>query len=472
MWILFFLIHIIFILYFAAIGVWWLGLVPLIMMIVLLLWGEKWESWEPEGVLQMNQSTFTLEWFHDFITKNALVIARSLIVLWWWGLIDIYANLGSQQLFWLLWIHIILRWWSYLYDFHDGKKIFHVGYYVTLVLLWIQLFRFSDRYYFIHYVMAFIVLTMAIYSSIVFLMSALGKKVDSLTKYLFFIMFNISVIILIYLWWRDDLHSAVVLAQVYLMALYVIIYGVGWYYDQIKDDVVLDEEHLAEEILQGKRVLGRRVPFIGEAVVTAQSFLNGLDKRTSFSMSFMNIVLVVIQLYLFVVWFSWPGWWMIQVIFWFWLSAFFVNYLLLREIWFSHQLQRAVAFVLLNFWIYLSIIQWFGANIYRIVILWIARSLFNSLLIFLSSQLRLDILLQKQDFIIWIWTTILSTIVNMYFILRLPLSGQFRFSVMFVYMGLQSVFILYALRRILRKQTPLNIEQQVEKMIQDGMKNY
>jgi len=469
MWILFFFIHLIFILFFYAIGFWWLGLIPLIVMIVMLLWTQKWTTIESTDSNLPSEPRFTLEGFNDFMTKNALVIAWSLIVLWGWWLIDIYANLWWQQLFWLLWVHIVLWGWSYLYDFDDGKKIFHVGYYVTLTLVFIQLFRFVDLYTFVHYVMAFVVMTMAVYASIVFLMTALDKKVDSMIKYIFFILFNISVIILIYLWWRDDLHSAVVLAQVYLMALYVIIYGTWWYYDQIKDDVVLDEDHLAEEILEWKRVLWRRVPFISDAVVTIQWFLDGLDKRTSFTLSFMNIVLVVIQLYLFVVGFWWSWWWVVQLVFWFGLAAFFVNYLLLREIWFSHQLQRSFAFVLLNFWIYLSIIEWFGANIFWIVILWITWSLLNSFVIFLSKRLHLDTLLEKQDFIIWMGTTVLSSLVNMYFILRLPLSGQFRFSVMFVYMWIQSVLLLYALRHILRKKSPLTIEQQVEEMIYEGM---
>lgn len=466
MWILFFFINLVFILYFFAIWVWRLWLLPLIIMVALLFGGENTFQWGSTEVWTSAVSWWiTLDSLSDFITKHALVIARTLIVLWWWWLVDIYANLGSDQLFWLLGAHIILRLWSYVYDFNDGKKIFHVWYYVTLFLLFLQIFKLVDLYSFIHYVMAFVVLTMAIYASIVFLMSTLDKNVDRISKYMFFILFNISVIFLIYLRWRDDLHSAVVLAQVYLMALYVIIYGVRWWYKGMKDELEIDELYLAEEILQWKRVLWRNIPFVGEAVLTANKFLDSLDARTTFSLSFLNIVLVVIQVYLFVSGFGHGEMWLTQFVFWFGLAAFFVNYLLLRELWFYHELQRAVAFILLNFWIYLSIIKGFGNHLYWIVILWIGWSILNSIAIFLGERLQLSALLNKQDYLYWLWTTVLASFVNVYFILRLPLSGQFRFSVMFIYLGVQSVLLLYALRHILRKKPSLTIEQQVQQMI-------
>ncbi len=462
MWILFFVIHIIFILYFFAIWVWRLALLPLIILVALLF-----NSQSSTTEVIAKKSTITLDSFHEFITQHALVIAWSLIVLWWWWLVDIYANLWSEQLFWLLWIHIILRWWSYIYDFEDWKKIFHVWYYVTLLLLFIQIFKSVSVYDFFHYIMAFLVMTMAIYGSIVFLMTAMDKKVDNITKYMYFILFNVSVIILIYLWGRDDLHSAIVLAQVYLMALYVVIYWVRWWYNQIRDDVTIDETYLAEEILDWKRILWRKLPFADEAVLVMNNFLDNLDQKTTFSLSFLNIILVAIQVYLFVVSFWVTDGWLVQFVFWFWLAAFFVNYLLLREIWFYHELQRAVAFILLNFGIYISIIHAFWNNIFGIVVLGVLWSILNSLLMFLGKKLNLHALLSRQDYYYWIWTTMLSTLVNMYFILRLPLSWQFRFSVMFIYLWLQCVLLLYALRHILQKRLPMTIEQQVEQMIKE-----
>gem|GEM_PF-5090684 len=60
--------------------------------------------------------------------------------------------------------------------------------------------------------------------------------------------------------------------------------------------------------------------------------MDSLDARTTFSLSFLNIVLVVIQVYLFVSGFGHGEMWLTQFVFWFGLAAFFVNYLLLREL--------------------------------------------------------------------------------------------------------------------------------------------
>jgi len=82
-----------------------------------------------------------------------------------------------------------------------------------------------------------------------------------------FVLFNICVIILIYLRARDDLPSAVILSQIYLMAVYVVIYGIKRYYRSIKDEVTVRPEHLVEEILAGKQILTKKIPFLSDMVM-------------------------------------------------------------------------------------------------------------------------------------------------------------------------------------------------------------
>lgn len=158
-----------------------------------------------------------------------------------------------------------------------------------------------------------------------------------------------------------------------------------------------------------------------------------------------------------------------QGMFWFGLAAFFVNYLLLREIGFYHSLQRVVAFVLINFGIYLSIIKGFGNQLFLLVVFGVGWSILNSLLIFLSNRFRFHDLLARQDYLIWIATNAFATVINIYFILRLPLSGQFRFSLVVLYLGIQAVLVLYTLRYVQRTlpRHDLSVEERIELMLQD-----
>jgi len=161
-----------------------------------------------------------------------------------------------------------------------------------------------------------------------------------------------------------------------------------------------------------------------------------------------------------------------QGMFRFGVAAFFVNYLLLREIWFYHKLQRAVAFVLINLGIYLSIIHAFGNQIFWLVLFGVGRSILNSILIFASNRFRIHDLLQRQDYLHWIGTNAVATLINLYFIARLPLSGQFRFSLIFLYIGVQFVLVLYTLRYVnqVKKPTDMTIEQRIDTMIQQEIK--
>ena len=475
MQVLFFLTNLIFILYFVVIGVWRLGAIPLIAMLALVFGGTvplggQWHAGTDTGLDADN--IWSLDTMHEFFTSHALVIAWSLVVLWWWGLVDIYADLWSEQVFWLVWLHIVLRLCSYLYNYKDGIQIFHVWYYLSLLLLLYQMRGSVDAVTFVHLVMAFLVMTMAIYGFIVFCLWAVGKQSTDFDKYMLFVLFNICVIILIYLRARDDLPSAVILSQIYMMAVYVVIYGIKRYYRSIKDEVTVRPEHLVEEILAGKQILTKKIPFLSDMVMQWHHFLSSLNKNTTFSISFMNVVLVLFQVYLFVRGFGADDMRLTQGMFRFGVAAFFVNYLLLREIWFYHKLQRAVAFVLINLGIYLSIIHAFGNQIFWLVLFGVGRSILNSILIFASNRFRIHDLLQRQDYLHWIGTNAVATLINLYFIARLPLSGQFRFSLIFLYIGVQFVLVLYTLRYVnqVKKPTDMTIEQRIDTMIQQEIK--
>lgn len=446
MWILLFVVNIIFIIYFFIIGVRRLAALPLMVLLAFVFasdaasWSDRHISWVTSVLSIWNIS--------DFVTENALVLAWWCVVFWLYWLIDIYANISDFWSLWLIWAHVALLVGSFFFDYEDGKKIFHVWLALSLILLLYQSLFFLDRWWFIHLVMILCALMFGVYSFLVVVMWSLQKNSPEIMKLLTFILFNISVISLIYVRSRDDLPSAVVLSQIYLMLIYCIIYWVHRYAENLSKHPKVTDETLLQDILDGKRIIWRPVPFVMEGLSDVSDFLHWLDKKTTFSISFINVVLVVIQVYLFV-----SGFWsesmrFTQWLFWFWVAAFFVNYLLLREIWFYHELQRWVAFLLINFGIYLSIINIYGESIVRTVILGVGWSLVNSLAIFWTKKLDIDSLLEEKDYMFWLSSTAIASLFNVYFILRLPLSVQFRYSFLFLYVWIQIVLFLYTYKFI------------------------
>ncbi len=446
MWILLFILNVLFIAYFFVIGVRWLSAIPLMVLLAFVFASEATSS--SEGNITWITSGLSISSVSEFVTENALVLARWCVVFGLYGLLDIYANISEYGSLRLVWGHIALLVWSFFLNYEDGKKIFHVGLALSLVLLLYQSLFFLDRSWFFHFLLIVCAMMFGVYSFLVVVMWALDRESPQIMKLMTFILFNISVISLIYIWSRDDLPSAVVLGQIYLMVIYCVIYGIHRYAAKLSELPTSTEDTVLQDILDGKRILWRTPPFVIEWMSDVSEFLHGLDKKTTFSVSFLNVILVAIQVYLFLSWFWSESMWFTQGLFRFWVAAFFVNYLLLREIWFYHELQRWVAFLLINFGIYLSIINIYGDNIVWTVILGVWWSIVNSLAIFGTKRLDIDSLLMEKDYMYWLCSTAIATVFNLYFIMRLPLSGQFRYSFLFLYLWIQVVLFLYTYRFI------------------------
>ncbi|USN54747.1 MAG: hypothetical protein H6765_09775 [Candidatus Peribacteria bacterium] len=138
-------------------------------------------------------------------------------------------------------------------------------------------------------------------------------------------------------------------------------------------------------------------------------------------------------------------WWS-ELLLWFGIAAFFVNYLLLRTIKFYYAMQRVVAFILINFGIYFSIVNVFGNDVVYLMSFGMLRSILNSLAIFHAKYFSQQGILEYKDYFYWIGTNLLATLVNIYFVFFLPVSAQLRFSIGAIYFGMQFFLLLYNLR--------------------------
>lgn len=232
--------------------------------------------------------------------------------------------------------------------------------------------------------MARVALTMALYAFIICIGGALGKKVHRSMTYPLFITLNICILFLIYRWTNDDVALSLVLGQVYLMILYCAIWRIGRWYEGEADPYVDEDEELFKSILSGRNLYKTklRIPLDRSIIEDLRLFISNLNSSTKFVISFFNIALVIGQVVYFINHMGGDATIFNEILLWFGIISFFVNYLLLRQIGFYHAMQRLMAFVLINFGIYLTIINLFGNDVVYIVGLGMIRSLLNSLAMF------------------------------------------------------------------------------------------
>ena len=170
-----------------------------------------------------------------------------------------------------------------------------------------------------------------------------------------------------------------------------------------------------------------------------------MSENTKWIIAFFNVLLIAGQVVVFLTDLWWK--WILthEILLRFGIISFFVNYLLLKQIWFPHHIQRIVAFILINFGVYLSIANIWGAQPLYFVSIGSIRSIVNNLLMTQTKWILKSSFLQEYDYLYRIWANALITFLNVYFMFLLPVSLQMRFFIALMYFGLQMFLILYNL---------------------------
>lgn len=437
---LFLVWNISFIFFFSAIGMWFLSFIPIFVWLLfflsinnsLMMWNALWG-----------------EQIKVFFLRYAFSFARSCIMLGMRGILDIFAISHVYSALWLVMVNIILRIFSYVVNYKDGKEMFHIGYYVAIFLFLWSSFSLLDLQSWRDMIMTWLSLTMALYAFIVFIGNALSRERNYKLSYPLFVLFILSLMFMIYHYTADDIIYTLVLSQVLLMALYSLIFGVYRYKEGGSSFLLEDDNETLRQILTWRTFKTTKISsdmWYSDFVNDAYSFLTQVDYKTKWIISFLNILLIVWQIWIFLATVGTQGIITHEILLWFGIIAFFVNYLLLKQIWFPHKLQRITSFILINFGIYLSIVNIFGVDPVYLVWIGMVWSILNSLVMFQTKRLSRRAVFQENDYLYRIWANMLATLCNIYFMFLLPLSLQLRFFFVLIYLGIQMFLTLYNLR--------------------------
>ena len=390
MTILFVLRNLVFVVFFTLIWTRYISFIPIFVGLLAFLYSSEQDIGDTVSTVHMK----------SFFLRHSFAFAWACMMLGGRGIADVLGGSTGLVSLWLVWINIFLWIFSYAIEYDDGKEMFHMWYRISsFIALGTARGILDDITIYWEILMSWIALTMWLYAFIVFIWNALWKKVKHTMTYPLFILFTISLMFLIHRWTQHDTVLSLVLSQILLMAMYCVIWWVYWYKEQLEDEPIEASTAVLKRILAWKNLLKKktRLPFQDDIVHDAYAFLSKLDDTTKFIISFFNIALILGQVYMFV-----SNLWSDAIVFqeillWFGIVAFFVNYLLLRQIWFSHRIQRIVAFLLINFGIYLTVVNIFGTDPVYLVGIWTIWSIINSMVMFHSWWLEKRGILEPRD---------------------------------------------------------------------------
>ena len=390
------------------------------------------------------KDSFTLNDMQDFAQRHSMTIAWICMMLWTWWVVAARPDLVLDVLLTFVSTNIILRAWSHVRWYDIWRNMFQIWYICSLVIFLIHALWFVSWWVRWHLILICILLSTAVWWFFTFVLPALFSKTYRQDQYIFFILCNSLFLIWIYGRWRNDLSSAVVLAQMYLMILYCSIYAVYWYTWEKTLSMKTTNDDVIEDILAGKTILDKKGPVIYETLFQVRDFLLSLDIRTQNIIWFFNIIVVVFQVVIFAQWVWVENIWISEILLWFGIAAFFVNYLLLRTIGFGYHMQRVLSFLLVTGGIYLTIIHLFGDDNFARMSLGILWSLWSTIILWIIPSSSFWKILVLDDYKSRISSILIASIVNIIFLFQMWYHIQLTFSLVLLYIALQIFMILYA----------------------------
>ncbi len=439
------IVSIVFIFYFFAINTWLVGLLPLLFCMLFIY-----------NVLSTKHTGGTLK---QFFSSQSFLIARWLILLGMYGIltfagVDYYVT-GML----LVVINIVWRMVSILSSYEDGKNIFHIGYYMSLGILFWNIAGTQSWTTTLSVFLMMPIFTFGIYSFIVFVLrlrAPIEKEWESMT----FFLFHLSIICFLIQMFLHNLFVGLSISQVYLFLLYLGISAVNNYaelsFDAPKPDV--------RDIIAWKRILSHKKPLKIETLIYLNQFIEQIPSSIRTAMSGLNIVVILSIIYTFFV-FGHPEELSMQLLYWASTLLFFVNFLLLKKINFNYRLQRYSVFFIVHFAVYLGIALAAWYQTLTMAMCGIGWSIISAGAIFYSDFTIRKWILQKEDYNYWIGANIVSIVINMYLLISLKLPIQLSFSIIFFYLGISFFLTLQTIKFVKNTYPPtLTVEEILMKM--------
>jgi hypothetical protein len=370
--------------------------------------------------------------------------------------------------------NLVILMGSLLYRYKDGIVVFQIAYWLITLIIWWRVYFNADVDILWKAVRIHIAANAAIYAFMYFVWGL----VTSIPHYFREILgvLTHSTIIILLLQTSTNIYHGLFIAQVYITLIYTFFY----YVLQQPETIKVTKGVTLDEILEWKRILGKQIHTTFKDmkptwIANIQKEIAHVSSYTKASLSILNIVVILAMM----LWFFFHiqegvNILIRELLYRLSIWLFVVNFILIKKIDFYYKIQRIFVFFIINFAIYLSLLNIShllnrdATSITLIATLW---NIVNSIAIFYSQDVLKITSIKIADYYYRIAANLLAMIINIVLIARLlEVPWQLRFALVTIYVGVQGYLMYYNIQYI--KNLDNNQDTKPKLFTEDPDKHY
>lgn len=429
---LLFLVVIGFVLFFYGIGLRYIALIPLLFVAGFFGYYGATQTIKVQG--------------KDLLRKYSLYIAWIIILAGLVGVGNFFGLDMTTNVMVLMWCNVVLWIMSQLINYHDGKIVFQIGYYIMNgVLLWMALTWGWAPFF--HTLAIMRALRWAIIAFMIFVVG-MYQKVDQYFWYMFGIS-TLGIISSIIFEIVPNMYGALVINGAILTGLSLLLYKV-YQYHPISANA--KKEVSVRRILAGERITQTKTYMPSKTKERIYQFVADMPEWTKQILEAFNsmiILVLIIRYSTHIGQFASIN----HLLYWIVIINFIVNVILLKKIKYNSIFQNLMVFLVINFAIYASLFSIFQGNIWSVVSRGIFRNIYSAAMIFYAHKVpMLAKIFTKTDYIYRIISNVIAMIVNVVLLIATPLAGELIFFLILVYIGIETMIIFYAAKYLSKQQ--------------------
>lgn len=418
-----------FVAYFYAIWLWYLWLVPLLWLIWLLVY-SIWDI----SIKKRSNSLISNYW---------LFIAWIIVMIWFFLSAKFFEAQTINCFLFLIAINILFFLWSYLFKYEDWKKIAHVWFLASAISLllyawivhWAQVtFQMFSNIW---------ALYLAIIWFTVFVLW-IKYEISENLKYLFFVLFLWVVLLALYKS-IPNLYVFLIVIIVLLQVLYECINYVLTHKPPTKQE---QNEISVRHILAGERILKRENPGKIKIPQEVFDFVSNMPQIVKYCLEWVNTLIILLVIYLYFKETISLQWSVEQLFYRLIILGFVLNVYTLKKINYTSIAQRLIAFLVINFAIYISLFSTMKWDIEKVAWRGIFWNILSTIMIFSVHKTKIWIYLKKIDYVFRIFTTLLALLINIILLLNTNINRSLLLPIILLYVWIQWFMIYYSIKYI------------------------
>ncbi len=426
--IILFVLMVLFMLFFYLIGLWFVGLLPLFLFIILA-------GYYANTISLKEQST-------RFLERYGLWVAW-LVLLWWLASFLHFFGIQTVTISLIIIVLNVFLWLcSYILPYKDGTIVFQWWYYITTIFLLFYTLLYHTGSFFDVFMLNWIlwVWLMAFVVCVISIRFPIQKNL----KYLLWVGLLWAILLVVF----AQIQQVYIVLTIDSAIIWMVCFGIYYVLSKRPPSKEQIKQISVRRILAGERILERNDTTTSPTYKRIYLFLEQMPKYVKYMIEWLTLIILLIAIISYLQVIGSEQWWLHQWLYRIIIVLFLLNNYFLKKVWFTSVLQRLAIFLVINFAIYVSLFSLLWWNVWNIVWWAILWNIASTVMIFYSHHFAIAKIFKKMDYMFWIVAALLALIINCVLLWWIDVAGQLLFSLIFLYAGIQWMIMFYAIRYI------------------------